>query len=62
MTMSDEKSDLLRWLGIQREHVLGALEGLSDDDLRRPVLPTGWTGLGWSSTWRSTWSVGGSGT
>lgn len=46
MTMSDEKSDLLRWLDSQRQHVLGALEGLSDDDLRRPVLPTGWTCLG----------------
>ncbi|MDR2984414.1 MAG: DinB family protein [Nocardiopsaceae bacterium] len=26
----------------QREHVLGILEGLSEHDLRRPVLPTGW--------------------
>lgn len=30
----------------QRRHVLGILEGLSDDDLRRPVLPSGWTCAG----------------
>jgi Protein of unknown function (DUF664) len=29
----------------QREHVLGILEGLSEQDLRRPVLPSGWTCL-----------------
>src|SRR5215469_18851834 len=44
--MSDEKSALLRSLDNQRGHVLGIIEGLSDDDLRRPVLPTGWTCLG----------------
>lgn len=33
-------------LDSQREHVLGALDGLSEDDLRRPVLPSGWTPLG----------------
>jgi hypothetical protein len=41
-----ERSALLGWLGYQREHVLGILEGLSEDDLRRPVLPSGWTCLG----------------
>jgi hypothetical protein len=30
----------------QREHVLGILEGLSDGQLRRPVLPSRWTCLG----------------
>jgi Protein of unknown function (DUF664) len=30
----------------QREHVLGILEGLSEPDLRRPVLPTGWNCVG----------------
>jgi uncharacterized damage-inducible protein DinB len=30
----------------QREHVLGIVEGLSDEELRRPVLPSGWTCLG----------------
>ena len=42
----DEKSALLTFLRAQREHVLGALEGLGEDDLRRPVLPTGWSCLG----------------
>jgi hypothetical protein len=29
----------------QREHVVGILEGLSEEDLRRPVLPSGWSCL-----------------
>lgn len=33
-------------LGAQRNHVLGILEGLSKDDLHRPVLPSGWSCLG----------------
>ncbi len=37
---------LLKWLTGQRQHVLGILDGLSDADLRRPVLPSGWTCLG----------------
>lgn len=37
---------LRAWLGYQREHVLGILDGLSEDALRRPVLPSGWTCLG----------------
>jgi hypothetical protein len=37
---------LLSSLNNQREHVLGALEGLPEESLRRPVLPTGWTCLG----------------
>ena len=41
-----EKEVLLSYLNGQRDHVLGILEGLSDEDLRRPVLPTGWTCLG----------------
>jgi hypothetical protein len=41
-----ELGTLRDWLGYQREHVLGILEGLSEDDLRRPVLPSGWTCLG----------------
>ena len=32
---------LMRCLQGEREHVLGAVEGLSDEALRRPVLPTG---------------------
>lgn len=30
----------------QRQHVLGILEGMTDADLRRAVLPSGWTCLG----------------
>lgn len=41
-----ESATLLRSLTSQRGHVLGILEGLSDADLRRPVLPSGWTCLG----------------
>lgn len=41
-----ESAMLLRWLTGQREHVLGIQDGLSDADLRRSVLPSGWTCLG----------------
>ena len=44
--MTDEKALLRRYLDAQRNHILGALDGLSDDDLRRPMLPSGWTCLG----------------
>jgi hypothetical protein len=44
--MSTETELLLSSLHNQREHVLGILEGLADEDLRRPVLPSGWTCLG----------------
>jgi len=37
---------LLSSLNGQRTHVLGILEGLSEEALRRPVLPSGWTCLG----------------
>src|ERR1700686_4263778 len=43
---STETNALLSELNGQREHVLGTLEGLSDESLRRPVLPSGWTCLG----------------
>jgi hypothetical protein len=42
----EEKDILLTFLRGQREHVLGALDGLPDEDLRRAVLPTGWSCLG----------------
>ncbi|WP_329459087.1 DinB family protein [Streptomyces sp. NBC_01497] len=29
----------------QRAHVVGILEGLTEEDLRRPVLPSGWSCL-----------------
>ena len=44
--VNDEIDALVTSLDAQREHVLGALEGLSDDQLRRPALPSGWTPLG----------------
>ena len=44
--MDDETQALLTSLNAQREHVLGALDGLSEDVLRRALLPSGWTPLG----------------
>jgi hypothetical protein len=44
--MNDEKDALVMSLNEVREHVIGALEGLSEDDLHRAVLPSGWTPLG----------------
>lgn len=44
--MTGERELLLRYLNAQRKHVLGILEGLTDEQLRRPVLPSGWTCLG----------------
>ncbi|HWS58238.1 MAG TPA: DinB family protein [Actinotalea sp.] len=41
-----ETRALLSTLDAQRRHVLGILEGLSDADLRRAVLPSGWSCLG----------------
>jgi len=44
--METDTSPLLSSLNNQRDHVLGILEGLGEDELRRPVLPSGWTCLG----------------
>ncbi|MGB6453336.1 MAG: DUF664 domain-containing protein [Streptosporangiaceae bacterium] len=44
--VSKERVALLDWLDDQRQHVLGVLRDLTDDSLRRPVLPSGWTCLG----------------
>lgn len=41
-----EVAALLASLNSQREHVLGILEGLPDEALRRPVLPSGWNCIG----------------
>jgi uncharacterized damage-inducible protein DinB len=43
---SNEATDLLNYLTQQREHVLGAVENLSEEAMRRPVLPTGWSCAG----------------
>ena len=44
--MIKENEVFLASLSAQRDHVLGILEGLPDEALRRPVLPSGWTCLG----------------
>jgi hypothetical protein len=41
-----ERDVLLAYLNSQRRHVIGILDGLSEEDLRRPILPTGWSCLG----------------
>ncbi|NUS26661.1 MAG: DUF664 domain-containing protein [Streptomyces sp.] len=41
-----EVTTLLRVLHSQRRHVLGILDGLDAEALRRPVLPSGWHCLG----------------
>ncbi len=43
---SAEQQVLLRALDRQREHVLAAVDGLGTDDLRRQVLPSGWSCIG----------------
>jgi uncharacterized damage-inducible protein DinB len=45
-TLGVELAALLRYLNAERAHALGILEGLDDDELRRPVLPSGWSCLG----------------
>ncbi len=44
--MSEESNALVSSLNAQRGHVLGILDGLSGEALRRAVLPSGWTCLG----------------
>jgi uncharacterized damage-inducible protein DinB len=46
LTTTPERAGLLASLDAQRAHVLEALSGLSDEALRRPVLPSGWSCLG----------------
>jgi len=41
-----EKLALVAALNQVREHITGALDGLSEEDLHRPALPSGWTPLG----------------
>lgn len=45
-TMVDERAMLLSYLTAQRSHVLGILDGLSENALRRPMLPSGWSSIG----------------
>jgi hypothetical protein len=44
--VNDETEVLLGFLDVERHHVLGILEGFSEEQLRRPVLPSGWNCLG----------------
>jgi uncharacterized damage-inducible protein DinB len=46
MTGSDPKSDLQRYLQAAREALLWKLDGLSEYDIRRPMVPTGTNLLG----------------
>ncbi|GAA3344452.1 DinB family protein [Amorphoplanes nipponensis] len=46
MTGSDPKADLVRYLQIAREALLWKLDGLSEYDVRRPLVPTGTNLLG----------------
>ena len=45
-TLGVEHKTLLAYLRAQRDHTLGILEGLDEANLRRPLLPSGWTCLG----------------
>jgi len=44
--MDEEKALMFDFLAAERGHVLGILDGLSEEQLRRPVLPSGWNCLG----------------
>ena len=46
MTASDQKADLRRYLQLARDALLWKLEGLSEYDVRRPMVPTGTNLLG----------------
>ena len=46
MAEADEKADLLRYLQIARDALVWKLDGLSEYDVRRPIVPTGTNLLG----------------
>lgn len=46
MTAPDPKATLVRYLGIVREALIWKLDGLSEYDVRRPLVPTGTNLLG----------------
>jgi uncharacterized damage-inducible protein DinB len=39
-------NDLIEALNQQRQHILATIDGLTEEQLRRPVLPSGWSCLG----------------
>jgi uncharacterized damage-inducible protein DinB len=43
--MKDERAALLHFLAAQRDSALAILDGLSEADARRSVVPSGWTPL-----------------
>jgi hypothetical protein len=43
--VKDERAALLHWLAAQRRSALAVLDGLSEADARRSVVPSGWTPL-----------------
>ncbi len=43
--MRTERAAFQHYLANQRGHVVGILEGLTDEQLRQPVLPSGWNCL-----------------
>jgi hypothetical protein len=46
-TKSTGETELwIRWLDKQRRHAIEILDGLSDADLRRTVVPSGWSPIG----------------
>ncbi len=46
LALETETKVLLTFLNAQRDHVLGILEGLDEEPLRTPILPSGWSCLG----------------
>lgn len=46
LSEDDEKALLVAGLNAQRRHILGAVEGLDAEQLRRSVLPSGWSPVG----------------
>src|SRR5262245_40410390 len=45
LALDTEVSTLVRYLNAQRNHVIGILNGLDEEALRQPILPSGWSCL-----------------
>lgn len=43
---SSEIDLFIHWLDTQRSHAIGILDGLSEENLRRPITSSGWSCLG----------------
>jgi|SRR4051794_7637736 uncharacterized damage-inducible protein DinB len=43
---TQERTMLLSYLNQQRQHILGILDGLNEEQMRKPVLASGWNCLG----------------